>query len=182
MNLAQHLRLLLAGSTNITTVAAGTQAAPVSKSFYLTSNATTGGPWAVNPGAGSGTSGSGNVGTWTSYTPSSYQGLRTPTSVNLYYRTEGTDSIRIMGRFTIGTATASEVRIALPAGYTVNTTFVTALQRFGDATTDLVTSDIYSILANSGNTYFGFGRANGSRCSARVENWIKPRNWIHLLQ
>lgn len=48
--------LTITNSTDmpITTVAAATATAPVSKTFYVTSTATSGGPWTVDAGAGSG--------------------------------------------------------------------------------------------------------------------------------
>ena len=59
-----------------------------------------------------------------SYTPSSYQGLGTPSNVNVRYSQVG-DKVLIQGRLTAGTTTAAELRIALPNNYVSSSTYST---------------------------------------------------------
>ena len=60
------------------------------------------------------------IGDWISYTPT-LTGFGSPTNVSFRYRRES-DSIRVMGTFTNGTATAVLGSISLPSPFTLDTT------------------------------------------------------------
>jgi len=57
-----------------------------------------------------------NLTDWTSYTPT-FTGFGTAASIEFFYRRVG-NNCEIKGRFTVGTATATEARVSLPTGLT----------------------------------------------------------------
>lgn len=93
----------------------------------------------------------------TSYTPGSYQGFGTPTSVNMTYFRVG-DSLYLQGSFVAGTVTAAEARVALPTGLTsAGVSKIPAIRVCGHtATTE--TNQTESVLIEPSATYITFGR------------------------
>jgi len=63
-----------------------------------------------------------NLTDWTSYTPT-FTGFGTAASIEFFYRRVG-NNCEIKGRFTVGTATATEARVSLPTGLTSQGTSV----------------------------------------------------------
>lgn len=57
-----------------------------------------------------------NVTAWTAFSPNFT--ANTPTSVELFWRQCGPDTIQIRGKWTFSAGTASECRMDLPTGYT----------------------------------------------------------------
>lgn len=70
------------------------------------------------------------VGAWTAYTPT-FTGFGTVTTSSFAYRQVG-DGIQIRGKFTVGTPTAVEARVSLPAGFTsAGTGIIASIQEAG---------------------------------------------------
>jgi len=99
----------------------------------------------------------GFIGDWTSYTPASYNGLGTPTSVGVYWRRNGT-TIDIRGSFNAGTVSASEARVALPTGVTTGAQIVDA-SPYGSYFINKGTADKKggAVLIEASKTYINFG-------------------------
>lgn len=93
-----------------------------------------------------------------SYTPASTQGFGTIANADFRYKQIG-DSFRIIARFDSGTVTASEARISLPSGYTIDSTKVSAIKLVGSITTPSKTQVVY---CNGGQSYLTFGGENGN--------------------
>lgn len=105
------------------------------------------GPQAVNYGA--------PISDWTSYTPVT-QGFGTISSINTFYRRVG-DSVEIQGTFVTGTTTASEARLGLPSGLTIDSTKIPVLRAVG-VWYDSSQADAKELaLGTGGNTYLNVG-------------------------
>lgn len=96
-----------------------------------------------------------------SYTPG-FDGLGTPTNVEMYWRRVG-DSIHIQGRFAIGTPSGSTIRVGFPNGlvaatFTANQ-IVGAIYRSAGASSYVKE---YTAIAQSGGTGINLGIADGS--------------------
>lgn len=93
---------------------------------------------------------------WQAYTPT-FSGFGTATSIEFYWRRVG-DSAEILGKFTTGTATASEGRVGLPNGLTVDGVKVASIRAVGVLTRGAnSTTTIWSMLAEPSVTYLTFG-------------------------
>lgn len=124
---------------------------------------------------------SGSVDTaWASYTPT-FTGFGTATSVEFVWRREGPDAI-ILGKFTAGTATATEARITLPTGLvSADTSVLASIKRAGDGNNASASATYFShfaVLIEPSTAYMTFGtessttngtaKANGSAVSGNT--------------
>jgi hypothetical protein len=99
----------------------------------------------------------GSITDWTTFTPSTYNGIGTPSAVAFEYRRVG-GGIEVRGSLTTGTTSASELRIGLPAGLT---TKMISQNIVGNATRNVATTNnSYSVLAANNSTYFIFASYN----------------------
>ena len=91
---------------------------------------------------------------WKQYTPTT-QGFGTVSSVDTQWRRVG-DSMEIRGTFTVGTPSASEARIGIPSGYTIDDSINDNKFSVGRGYRENNTenrSKHYNILAKGGTTY-----------------------------
>ncbi len=130
---------------------------------------------------------------WTSYgTTSDFTGFGTVTNIALFYRRIG-DSIEIRGKFTAGTTTATEARIAFPSGLTsASSTYIPTVTTAGNfyrgATSDnqmnvlmepsvaYVTFSSNTISSNphtkaNANTVLGTGEAGMFQARVPINGW-----------
>lgn len=102
------------------------------------------------------------AGNWTTYTPTLTNFGTSPGSIVMRYRTVGSDTIEIQGSFSTGTSLpASEARMSLPAGYTVNSTLVTTKQLAGKVV-HANNGVTYAGNMLGGDTYVTFGSSGGN--------------------
>ena len=101
---------------------------------------------------------------WQSYTPASYQGLGTPTSVEIQYRRVG-DSVEVKGKLTTGTVAAAEVRVALPSSLTsAGVSVIPTIQVAGDWYRNAASvSNGFAVLIEPSVTYFTIGQFTNSQ-------------------
>lgn len=92
---------------------------------------------------------------WTAYTPT-FTGLGTVSSVSMLSRRVG-DTLEIMGKFAVGTPTATEARITIGSGLTVDTTKVPSLRHCGNIIRGTNTSIQYYPMATGGDAYLTIG-------------------------
>ncbi|MCC7443187.1 MAG: hypothetical protein IT285_16260, partial [Bdellovibrionales bacterium] len=92
------------------------------------------------------------------YTPT-FTGFGTVASVNFHWHQVGS-VIQINGRFTTGTVTATEARISLPNGLTVDADIFSADRQVGAWGRDAVANTERLCIANGGQTYFKFTTAS----------------------
>lgn len=99
---------------------------------------------------------------WQSYTPT-FNGLGTPSAINMQYRRVG-DSIEILGKFTAGTTTASEMRVSLPSGLVSDSGKITSLTKVGSFTKAAAVSagngGQWEVYVESNISYLTFGLYN----------------------
>jgi hypothetical protein len=107
---------------------------------------------------------------WSSYTPT-FNGVGTPTSVDVWYRRVG-DQIEVMGKFTTGTVTAAEARVSLPSGLTSDTTKIASIRLVGDwALGTTFGGNIKpTVLIESGVSYFTFGFDTATQAGLTKQN------------
>lgn len=91
---------------------------------------------------------------WVSYTPT-FTGFGTPTNVSFFWRRSG-DSLEINATFTTGTCTATEARISLPSGLTIDVSKISGNLVVGYGGLAGSTTPV-NVLATGGHTYFRFG-------------------------
>lgn len=98
------------------------------------------------------------VSPWIAFTPSSYQGLGTPTGVECFYRRVG-DTAECRVNLIVGVVTAVEARIGLPTGLTTadNTKIPTSLQFVGEAVRNPAAAALWTVLAEASKTYVTLG-------------------------
>lgn len=110
-------------------------------------------------------------GKWYPYTPT-FTGFGTPTNVSFCWKREG-GSLKVMGKFTSGTTTATEARISLPVSLVSDATLVPSIRLAGPAW--IVSADgsaAHTIpLIESGVGYLTFGRTWSS--GAAIDNFTK---------
>lgn len=115
------------------------------------------------------TDGGGNL-SWTtvssgsslaSYSPT-ITGFGTPTAVECFWTNNGNSTITIYWKFTPSSADATEARVSLPSGLTVDSA-ITSNHIVGTAgfTDPGVTTNSMTVLINGGNAYFTLGRILG---------------------
>jgi hypothetical protein len=94
---------------------------------------------------------------WESYTPSAYQGIGTPSSVNCRKRMVG-DTRQVSCHLTLGTVSAAEMRIQLPTGDVASSSLPT-LSYAGpmQANESTSSSHDYAVFRESGTSYLTFG-------------------------
>jgi hypothetical protein len=101
---------------------------------------------------------------WVACTPNSYQGLGTPTSVEVLCKRHGSDLL-MKGKLVAGTTTATELRIGLPAWNgaqltTAGTSVIPSLQRIGKANYGVASATFFgggTILVEPSVTYLTSG-------------------------
>lgn len=99
---------------------------------------------------------------WASYTPVSTQGFGTVTTPAFWWRRVG-DSIELSCKWTNGTVAASEARISLPNGYTIDSTKMSTMTLVGEWAVSNAGSSINTpVIANGGLTYVNFGLNSGA--------------------
>jgi hypothetical protein len=108
--------------------------------------------------------------TWSSYTPSTTQGLGTVSNVNLYRRRVG-DSMEIRGRLQAGTVTATEARVSfIASGETLtSTSAITTLECVGVIIRSLGTSAASSLIEPS-VSYMTVGGLSGGVATLAKQN------------
>lgn len=119
---------------------------------------------------------------WASYTPATSQGFGTLASISLWWRRVG-DSLQIRGRYTTGTVTGSEARIALPGSQTIDSTKVPSLQLAGIQRRATTTATIVHVSITGGNTYINFAIGDGGNnpTSLQVGNSISGSTEVQLI-
>lgn len=101
---------------------------------------------------------------WVSYTPT-YTGFGTVSTQSAWYK-RFHDSIFLKGRFTAGTATATEARLSLPSGLTSsNTDIDSVLELAGLAVKDTATDGVFNTLIERNVTYLTFSRQSADASS-----------------
>lgn len=111
------------------------------------------------------------VSPWIAFTPSSYQGLGTPTGVECFYRRVG-DTLEGRVNLIVGTVTAVEARIGLPTGLTTanNTKIPTSLQYVGEAVRNPAAAALWTVLAEASKTYVTLGMQSSTSAGAVKQN------------
>jgi hypothetical protein len=99
----------------------------------------------------------------TPYTPT-FTALGTVTNINVTYQRVGT-KLRASGSFTTGTVTASEARLSLPLGLTVNSSIVTVNSICGIVSRPAASTTYFGsyINMNAGMSYVTFGVASSTQ-------------------
>ncbi len=113
---------------------------------------------------------------WTAYTPT-LTGFGTPTGVSFYHSRVG-DTLKIRGKFTPGTPTATEARASLPNGLT-SVAAIATLELAGTAVINVVSDGYASVLREPSVGYVTFGRDTGSASALQKYNgstWIASGN------
>lgn len=114
---------------------------------------------------------------WQSYT-SITNGWGTITNSEFWYMRTG-DSIFIRGRFVTGTVAASEARVGLPSGYTVDANKVGNANIVGQLNRHAAVTNVYPVLINDNNSYVQFGNlAGGLAVSPQNANNIASNSEI----
>ena len=93
---------------------------------------------------------------WAAYTPT-FTGFGTPTSVSFFSRRVG-DALEVMGKVATGTMSATEARISLPSGLSVDSSKVPSLRHCGTIIRGLASTQTeYYPMVNGGNAYMTIG-------------------------
>ena len=92
---------------------------------------------------------------WAAYTPT-FTGLGTVSGVSMLSRRVG-DTLEIMGKFAVGTTTATEARTTIGSGLTVDSTKVPSLRHCGNIIRGTNTSIQYYPMATGGDAYLTIG-------------------------
>jgi hypothetical protein len=93
----------------------------------------------------------------TEYTPT-YTGFGTVSTSTMFWRRVG-DNMRIMGKFTSGTTTATEARVSLPTGHVIDSGKAPSIRAMGFGFTSGTTnSGTYVVLGTGGNSHVTFSR------------------------
>ena len=125
-----------------------------------------------------------------SYTPSSYQGIGTPTNVDLKEYRDGKFNC-ISGKLTFGTASGSEIRIALPNSRTIDSSIAPTVRYLGDAVFGSTGAGKPVIVGTGGNSYINvaiqasafagltpvLGTSIGSSVTLAFECRVPITNW-----
>lgn len=99
------------------------------------------------------------AGIWTAYTPT-FTGMGTVSTQTFWYKLEG-DSIFIKGTWTTGTPSATQARISLPSGYTIQSSKVNGSNELcGYMTTGNQNTAAFTVLIQPSVTYLTFGFNN----------------------
>lgn len=118
---------------------------------------------------------------WQSYTPT-YTGFGSVVTTDMWYRRVG-DSVEVLGRFTAATATATEARVSIPSGLTIDATKVATgrvVGYFASSTAPSTTSDQHLVGAG-GNNYVTFSWENsGSGVGNLNANAITSTGVVHI--
>ena len=150
-------------STLLGTLSVGSTTTTGWATLYLTSNATSGGPWTImQPGGSSSSSGSGTITAWQNYT-STLTGFGTGTPPTLTYskwRQVGSDTIEIEMLITNGDPNGVEAKASLPSGLTMASDYPT-IQVCGAGWTDSGDQTFIPICQPS-VTYLTFGKGNSA--------------------
>ncbi len=149
-------------TTNIVTIQANGGATlrilpPKDKSkIRLLTNSTAAGTWTVENGSAVNVSA---TTAWAAYTPV-FIGFGTlPTAIEMFWRQNG-EGLEIMGAYTPNGATATEARIPLPNGWTVDSAAVPSIRTVGKIWRNEATGGgikQYTVLAEPGVAYLTFG-------------------------
>ena len=96
---------------------------------------------------------------WQGYTPT-FQGFGTPTNIEFEYRQVG-ENVEIRGKFTVGTPTAVEARVGLPAGLTsAGTSLIPSIQVIGKGNVNASSTTQFSgrtVIIEPNVSYVTFG-------------------------
>jgi hypothetical protein len=93
---------------------------------------------------------------WTAYTPAFVQGIGTPSSYECFFRRNG-DSLDLQCKIVIGTISANEMRVALPAGIVAaGTDKIPSIKNVGLTATSQF-NQVQSVLIEPGANYVTFG-------------------------
>ena len=96
---------------------------------------------------------------WTSYTPTFVGFGSVTTNINVFWKRSGSEML-LRGSWLNGTTGASTASITLPAGPTINSTFVPVLSQVGYALSSDQGSQSKIILGNGGATTLNFAVFN----------------------
>lgn len=106
---------------------------------------------------------------WTSYTPT-FTGFGTATSIEFVWRRVG-QNLEIRGKFTAGTATATEARISFPSGLTsAGTSIIPSLSISGVLISNRQNTTQLSSLIEPSVTYLTFGVRDASNSATAKAN------------
>jgi hypothetical protein len=107
---------------------------------------------------------------WTSYTPT-FTGFGTVTTQSFQWRRVGSN-VEIRGRFTVGTPTATEARMTLPAGL-ISASTISTLEIAGDAARNQGSSATFFrniVLIEPSVAYLTFGKQESTSASLVKQN------------
>lgn len=105
---------------------------------------------------------------WAGYTPV-FTGFGTVTGDNCRWRRVA-DTVEVSCEFDSGTTTATEARVSLPMSLTVSTAHVPTVRIVGVSTVGGATATFSNVLALGGESYFKFGRQDGSNSALTAQN------------
>lgn len=105
---------------------------------------------------------------WTAYTPT-FTGFGTVTVQAFRYMRIG-KTLRIQGKFTSGTSTATEARISLPSGFTSSSTLITSVSLAGNFAYGSAQVATGTVLTESGVSYMTFGVQNSTLAGLTKQN------------
>mgnify|MGYP003647328105 CR=1 FL=1 len=118
---------------------------------------------------------------WKAYTPVT-AGLGTITSDNMFYRRIG-DSVEIMGAFTTGTTSATELQIGLPTGLISDSTKVPNIRICGQIDRDSVSSTLGNVAIESAKSYMvvTYATATGGYAAKQNGNFFTTGNRLSII-